>query len=271
MDKTIFDIGANNGDDVAYYILKASKVVAVEANPDLCEVIEARFADSISTGKLVVESCVVTARDQGETVAFHVHIDNHVLSRRTAPLRRRDRYRRVELPAKSLAKLIAEHGCPDYVKIDIEGGEDDLVRALFRLGVHPRHISVEAHRIEAFLRIAASGEYDRFQIVEGEGVSATFRDHPIAVEDGQALHSFPPHSAGPYGEDLGDDWVDAEDLFARLMAEGLGWKDVHARRRVGSAAPLPSPARRMAEWVFRWWRWYRRSPLRRIREVVSNS
>ena len=39
----IYDIGSNNGDDLRYYLLKANKAVAVEANPMLCEKTSATF------------------------------------------------------------------------------------------------------------------------------------------------------------------------------------------------------------------------------------
>jgi hypothetical protein len=35
--KVIHDIGANNGDDIPYYLKKADIVVAVEADPVLCD------------------------------------------------------------------------------------------------------------------------------------------------------------------------------------------------------------------------------------------
>jgi hypothetical protein len=38
----IYDFGANNGDDIPYYLKKAELVVAVEANPSLCQKIEER-------------------------------------------------------------------------------------------------------------------------------------------------------------------------------------------------------------------------------------
>jgi len=203
-------------------------------------------------------------------VAFHVHASNHVLSRRGAPFRRKDQYRRIELPAKSMRALVADHGEPEYAKIDIEGGEDDLVRALFALGVRPRFLSVEAHRIEAFLRIVADGAYDKFQLVEGARVAETYRDHEIGAREGRAKYSFPHHSAGPFGDDIRGEWVDAETMFQRLLAEGLGWKDVHARRREASEAPTRS--RLLSLWVrwSRWFRWYRRNPAKRLREVVSS-
>ncbi len=43
----IYDLGANNGDDIPYYLRKADKVIAVEANPILSQEIEDRFPDDI--------------------------------------------------------------------------------------------------------------------------------------------------------------------------------------------------------------------------------
>jgi len=63
-NKVIYDIGANNGDDIPYYLQKADVVVAVEANPDLCKQLRERFVESIECGRLVVENCVVTARQE---------------------------------------------------------------------------------------------------------------------------------------------------------------------------------------------------------------
>ena len=44
MKKIIYDFGANNGDDIPYYLMKADEVIAVEANPKLCDVIKNRFS-----------------------------------------------------------------------------------------------------------------------------------------------------------------------------------------------------------------------------------
>jgi hypothetical protein len=56
--RVIYDFGSNNSDDIPYYLKKADLVVAVEANPALCNQIRSRFKIEISTGKLVVENCV---------------------------------------------------------------------------------------------------------------------------------------------------------------------------------------------------------------------
>ena len=43
----IYDIGANNGDDIPCYPMKADKVVAVEASQALARTIAGRFAAGI--------------------------------------------------------------------------------------------------------------------------------------------------------------------------------------------------------------------------------
>ena len=61
--KSIYDLGANKGDDIPYYLQKADKVVAVEANPVLCDEIRNRFDAYIKNGKLFLENYVVTTSD----------------------------------------------------------------------------------------------------------------------------------------------------------------------------------------------------------------
>ena len=76
----IYDIGSNNGDDIPYYLLKSDLVVAVEANPRLCDLIKNRFKEEINNGSLVVENCVVQINDQIDKVPFYIAKNNHVLS-----------------------------------------------------------------------------------------------------------------------------------------------------------------------------------------------
>jgi hypothetical protein len=53
-DGLIFDVGANNGDDTAAYLARGFRVIAVEANPFLCEDLHKRFANDINLGRAVV-------------------------------------------------------------------------------------------------------------------------------------------------------------------------------------------------------------------------
>ena len=52
--KIIYDFGSNNGDDISYYLLKSDLVIAVEANPVLCNHIKKRFKQQILNGNLIV-------------------------------------------------------------------------------------------------------------------------------------------------------------------------------------------------------------------------
>jgi hypothetical protein len=49
----IYDLGMNNGDDTDYYLKRGFEVVAVEANPALCQVARDRFAEAIAARPVV--------------------------------------------------------------------------------------------------------------------------------------------------------------------------------------------------------------------------
>lgn len=229
--KIIYDIGANNGDDLPYYLKKADLVIAVEANPMLCEKIRKRFALEVEQQKLIVENCVLTASNEATTVPFYIHKKSHVRSQFPTPKPRRiGEFEKVLLPGKTVNQLIQEHGDPYYVKIDIEHYDHVILRAAFNNNIRPQYISAESHSIEVFLLLVSLGNYHRFKIVHGPSVKTTYHDWTISTTNGEEKYSFPHHAAGPFGEDVAGEWVNAESLFRRLLSDGLGWKDIHAQR-----------------------------------------
>jgi predicted RNA methylase len=50
----IIDLGMNNGDDAEYYLKKNFRVVAVEANPALCDLAAKRLAEAVTNGRLMI-------------------------------------------------------------------------------------------------------------------------------------------------------------------------------------------------------------------------
>jgi FkbM family methyltransferase len=54
MSELIYDIGMDDGDDTDFYCRKGFRVVAVEADPDLCEQATMRFASEIADGRITV-------------------------------------------------------------------------------------------------------------------------------------------------------------------------------------------------------------------------
>ena len=227
----IYDIGANNGDDIGYYLKKADRVIAVEANPALCDVIRTRYADQISSGALVVENVVLTDEANDAAVLFHIHRTNHVLSQFPAPpASHAAAFEAIALPALSVAELVARHGQPHYVKIDLEHYDAQVLRALFASGVFPDYLSVEAHQLDVFALLVTAGGYRAFKLVDGRSVAERYGQHFIMSTFGRELHEFPFHSAGPFGIDIPGPWMTAGSFLRLLRIVGLGWKDIHASR-----------------------------------------
>jgi FkbM family methyltransferase len=227
--KIIYDLGANNGDDIPYYLKKADLVVAVEANPSLCRQIEERFSTPIHEGRLRVENCVLVGEGDDPEVHFYLHKRHHVLGQFPQP----DEsvigdYDKVSLPSQSVMQILHRYGPTYYLKIDIEHYDEVILKELFRNRVRPPFISAESASIQVFALLAGLGEYSAFKLVEGATVAKKYKDRAIVVNGSTELYSFPPHSAGPFGEDIEGEWMNADDLFNVLAARKMGWRDIHA-------------------------------------------
>lgn len=237
--KIIYDFGANNGDDIPYYLKKADVVVAVEANPTLCRQIEERFSTAIHDGRLQIENCVLSAGDSQSQVPFYLHKRHHVLGQFPPPNTTvLADYEKILLPSRSVLDIVRQCGSPYYIKIDIEHYEEPILKALFQHGVRPPYISAESHSIRVFALLAGLGNYSAFKLVDGATIAQKYKNHSIAVNGASERYSFPPHSAGPFGDDIAGEWLNADDLFELLAKVGLGWKDIHATNLI---EPDPAP------------------------------
>jgi FkbM family methyltransferase len=222
--KVIYDLGANNGSDIPYYLLRADKVVAVEANPALCKKIKQEFSKEISEKRLaVVASVITTAKERSDAVKFYLHKRNHVLSQFPKPENFQD-FDEVSLPSTSLKKLFDQYGKPYYLKIDIEHYDQEILRELFALDIFPTYLSAESHEPAVIAEIIMAEKYTGFKLVDGSSVARKYQN---TVVDGVTF-SFPHHSAGPFGEDIEGPWFSVNDFLMLLGIEGMGWKDIHA-------------------------------------------
>lgn len=227
---TIYDFGSNNGDDIPYYLLKADKVVAVEANPSLAEIITQRFSKEISEGRVIIENVAVTEFESREPIRFFVHKKNHVRSTTIEPATAKaEEFEVVLIESKAAHTLVAEHGHPFYIKIDLEGLDSDILRSLFSHSIFPQFISAEGHDPAILGLIHGLGGYQRFKIVEGRDVGGRLSSVIITTKDLEKVaYHFPKHAAGPFGNDIDGSWFDARQLFEFLRFRGLGWYDIHA-------------------------------------------
>ncbi len=227
--RIIYDLGANNGCNIEYYLMKADKVVAVEANPKLATQIKTQFASEIALGRLVVENIVLSVETGTKKVPFFIHKTKDVLSQFPEPSSENiTKFERVELPSKCIFDIIKENGEPYYIKIDLENFDAVVLRALFNNNITPSFISAESHSVEIFALMVASGNYNSFSLLDGKTVPKVYNNHKIRTINGEANYSFGKHSAGPFGDDLRGNWLTADNFLRVLAIKNLGWKDVHA-------------------------------------------
>jgi FkbM family methyltransferase len=239
--RIIYDLGANRGDNISYYLKKADMVVAVEANPVLANQIRERFTDPIRTGRLTVHNCVLTCEKDNPEVNFYIHKTLDVRSQFPRPDDdRMHQFTKIQLPSISVLELIGTHGKPYYMKIDLENYDQIILKELFLNDVMPEFISAESHSIDVFSLLLSFGNYRSFNIVDGPTVASKYKNCAIKTIGGAERYCFPEHSAGPFGEDIAGKWMTPDNFFRLLAFEQLGWKDVHAT----NAIP-PDPHRRV--------------------------
>jgi FkbM family methyltransferase len=131
----VFDIGAHVGDRVSAFRKLGARVVAVEPQPALARTLSLLYRRD---SEVVVEQTAV-GRRTGE-VMLRINADNPTVSTasaafiaaaRGAPGWEAQRWiGSVEVPMTTLDALIARHGVPRFVKIDVEGFEAEVLLGL---------------------------------------------------------------------------------------------------------------------------------------------
>lgn len=227
--KLIFDLGANTGDNLEYYLLKAEKVVAVEANPALVQALSQRFSAEIKEGQLTVIGKAISDELSEKAVEFHVNLDDSGHSSLVGPDGSGDRWESVFVETTTIAELVSLFGVPDYVKIDLEGLDAKILRSMFLAGITPRYVSAEAHDPAILGMLDGFGCYQSFSFIEGSGLSAKFRGFRVTTKSGtQERIDFSEMSAGPCADDLPGPWYSSSNAHKFLALRGPGWFDIHA-------------------------------------------
>ena len=224
----IYDIGFHRGEDTDFYLKKGFRVVAVEANPELCALGRERFAGPLAEGRLTLVNNAL-AREAGE-VTFYVN-ENSVWGTIDPLWAERNRRmgapsRAITVPATTMGDLLASHGVPYYAKFDIEGLDMVGVEGLSAAESRPTYISVESEKDSfkalrsEFAKLTALG-YDRFKVVPQSTVP-TQRCPSPAREGAQISHAFVEGASGLFGEETPGRWLTADEAIE--VYKGVFWR-----------------------------------------------
>jgi FkbM family methyltransferase len=191
-----FDVGAHVGDRAACFARLGARAVALEPQPAVARFLRARHGRAIT----VVQAAVAASPGR---VVLHVNAANPTVSTASAEFLRAAEGAtgwdgqvwggRVNVPATSLRALIARHGVPRFIKIDVEGFELAVLAGLPR---RVRALSFEFTTIQrdvalaCVARLAALG-YRHFNASLGESLSFALPGAVGAASIGAWLQALP--------------------------------------------------------------------------------
>jgi FkbM family methyltransferase len=228
-DELVYDVGAHLGEDSDFYLKLGYRVVAIEANPALADSLRTRFREQIDSGRYTLIPAAI-GQSAGELTFFV----NDVLSVwGTADpkwaLRNEQvgaKSREIRVPCTTFGKVLKEHGCPKYLKIDIEGADMFCIQDLGLTDSRPDYLSIESTKtawselMREFDTLEALG-YSQFKVVNQRRLSAG----PFVTRQGQPItHVFETGASGPFGEDLGGPWLSKRQAIIRYIPIFIAYK-----------------------------------------------
>jgi FkbM family methyltransferase len=214
----VFDVGAHFGKYAECFTSLGAKVVAIEPNPNCCRTL-GQLARSRS---IHVEHCAVG--DQPGNLKLHICVEYPSLSTvatewyeaaKSSPLQHGNAHWQepIEVHVVTLDQLAHRYGIPTFVKIDVEGFDDHVLRGM---SFQPQALSFEFNREvpEVALRCLEAPA-----LATGYEFNYTC-DTKLACEQ----------------------WIGADKLRTKIFKAQRYFGDVLARRIQGSAKPVSGPA-----------------------------
>ena len=206
----VFDIGAHVGDRVASFRRLGARVIALEPQPSLARTLRLLYGRD---PQVSIDEAAV-GREPG-SIELNVNIDNPTVSTASADFIAAAAHapgwqgqtwtKRLRVPLTTLDALIAQHGLPVFIKIDVEGFEAEalagLTHAVAALSFEFTMIQRDVARA-CIQRCAALG-YRRFNAALGESQRLVLDNWTDADSITRWLAELPPEA-------------NSGDIYARL-------------------------------------------------------
>jgi|RhiMetdeSRZDD1v2_1073273.scaffolds.fasta_scaffold172015_2 FkbM family methyltransferase len=227
----IYDVGAHKGEDAEFYLLKGFRVVAIEAVPTLCDEIRVRLRSYLKSGQLTLINAAIA--DTVGPITFFVNQKISVYGTAWENWAKRNELfgapsNKTTVNGIRFSDVLAHHGIPYYLKIDIEGSDLLCLNALKLFRSLPKYVSIESATVrwtdalEEFSLFRELG-YSKFKLVQQRDVPKQRCPNPPA-EGKYVDHQFEKGSSGLFGEEVPGKWMSEREAINSYRVKFLRYR-----------------------------------------------
>lgn len=246
----IMDAGMHRGEDTEFYLKKGFRVIAVEANPTLCELVAKQQKENISSGQLQIVNAAVV--DTAGPTRFYINAQTSDWGTANQSWVERNREmgttsHEVTVQGVRFEEILDKYGTPYFLKIDIEGNDTLCLEALRGRDTVPKYVSIESCKtdwvelVREFDLLSELG-YTRFKVVNQVSIDQQVCPNP-PKEGTHVEHDFKFGSSGLFGEETPGRWLTRTEallkyrwVFAKYAAVGNAGliPNLHKRYKPGT-------------------------------------